>query len=178
LPISNRSSFFKALTDRCGPAEAHAAKAILDWAKQNMSRIEFGRGQRSGSFTPVFDQGSTAHYPIVCWTYGTVEVQFYWLSKPPFDLEDKRRELLNRLNQVPGIRLPATAIMRRPGIPLAVLAMPESVDLFLKVLDWFLAENTPQGWLKHNGIPVLTQPGKGDHCRLRTDQLSRSGGTE
>ncbi|MHC1763618.1 MAG: hypothetical protein AB9869_04825 [Verrucomicrobiia bacterium] len=136
----DEESFFNALADRRGAAETQAARAIFDWAKENMSRIEFGRGQRSGSFIPIYDHGATAHYPIVCWTYGTIEVQFYWFSKPPFNSEDKRKELLSRLNAIEGVRLPADSITRRPGIPFSALNKTERLERFLETLQWYIEE--------------------------------------
>ncbi|MHC1763617.1 MAG: hypothetical protein AB9869_04820 [Verrucomicrobiia bacterium] len=106
-----------------------------------MTRVGFGRGRTNGSFNPVFDHNEVDHYPFAVWTYGAAEIHFCWLSnKPPFDSEDKRRELLNRLNQVPGIRLPEAAITRCPGIPLPVFSMPESLEILLKAFNWFIGE--------------------------------------
>lgn len=136
----DEGSFFKALTDRRGSAEAQAARAVFDWAKAKMTRVVFGRGQTHGSFIPVYDHGATAHYPIVCWTYGTVEVQFYWFSKPPFDSEDKRKDLLSRLNAIAGVHLPTDSITRRPGIPFSALMKTESLQRFLETLQWYLDE--------------------------------------
>lgn len=136
----DEDSFFKALTDRRGSGEAKTARAMYDWAKSATSRIWFGRGQNSGSFIPVYDGNGGGHQAFAVWTHGTVEVTFCWYRKPPFSIEENRRELLARLNRIKGVSLPADSITRRPGISLSALATPESLDLFLKTFDWFLDE--------------------------------------
>jgi hypothetical protein len=69
------------------------------------------------------------------------KIYLEWLKvKPPFDDETKRLQLLQRLNQVRGVNIPADAISRRPSISLALLAAPEVMEPFLGVLDWVLDE--------------------------------------
>jgi hypothetical protein len=70
-----------------------------------------------------------------------VELQFQHMQRrPPFDDEGKRRELLRRLNEIPGIDLPDDAITRRPSISLSILAKPQVLGKFLETLDWFTEE--------------------------------------
>jgi hypothetical protein len=136
----DEGSFFQELAAKRGADEVAAARQILEWAKARMSRIWFGRGQNNGSFIPVYDQNGIGQQSFAVWTYGTVEISFYWNSKPPFNSEDKRRDLLRRLNEIQGVHLPDDSITRRPGIPLSALAKPESLDLFLKTFEWFVEE--------------------------------------
>jgi hypothetical protein len=72
-------------------------------------------------------------------TYGTVEIRFQVLQgKPPFSDEGKRIELLERLNQIPGVSAPATGITKRPSIRLSLLKDPATLQQFLSVLDWLV----------------------------------------
>lgn len=80
-----------------------------------MPRFTWGKGKVDGSFIPVLDHNGKPHYPLAMYTYGRIEIQFQWLTKPPFDDMALRRELLGRLNQIPGISLPEEAIGRRPA---------------------------------------------------------------
>ena len=55
---------------------------------------------------------------------------------PPFSDESKRREILCRLNQIPGIELPADNIDKYPSFDLAVLADEQVRNQFLNVIEW------------------------------------------
>ena len=134
------SSFFEALEERA-PDAIPAARQIQTWAKENGARIEYGSGRRSGSMIPTFTHLGRHYYLFAAYTYGNIEVYFQWLkAKPPFDDETKRFQLLERLNQVRGIKIPPDAISKRPSIRLGLLAAPEVMESFLGVLDWVLEE--------------------------------------
>jgi hypothetical protein len=75
------------------------------------------------------------------WTYGTVEIYFYWYQyKAPFDSEEKRRELSSRLNAIEGLSLPAEVIARRPSIPLSVVAGEKALGQFQETFEWAINE--------------------------------------
>ena len=136
-------SFFQELEARQGSAEAAVARKILEWAKVNMPSIWWGRGKRSGSFIPGLDHNGVWHQVIGIWTYGSLEMQFqYMQSKPssPFADDSKRLELLRRLNEIPGVALPADSITRRPGIPLSTLKDEAVLEQFLEALAWVVQE--------------------------------------
>ena len=93
------------------------ARAIEEWASRQSLRFVWGKGKVDGSFVPVLDHNGQSHYPIALYGNGWVEVQFQWLMRrPPFDDLDLRRELLRRLNEVPGVSFADDAITRRPSI--------------------------------------------------------------
>ena len=81
-------------------------------------------------------------WTISIWTYGRIEIQFQrLLTKPPFESEARRLDLLERLNAALGeTAIPRDGIDRRPSIPLVALARPGVLDAFLNVLNWLLAE--------------------------------------
>jgi hypothetical protein len=148
----DEASFFADLKARKGPEQTKVARAIYEWAEQRGLRIWFGQGKQDGSFFPMVDHATGSDWTIGVWTYGRVEVQFQHLARehafgsaPPITNEAKRRELLERLNAVPGVSLPEDAIGRRPGIPLAVFVVPGALDQFLKVLDWLVDQLRGEG---------------------------------
>jgi hypothetical protein len=109
----DEESFFRELKSRRSVEEAEIAKKILDWARDKLPRFWWGKGKQDGSFYPILDLNKEPYYPIAIWTYGKIEIQFQWLmTKPPFNDELKRKELLNRLNQIPGVEIPEKAITR------------------------------------------------------------------
>lgn len=134
-------TFFKELASRTGPKEAEVARKILEWSRNKLPRFWWGKGKQDGSFYPVLDHNGEQYYPIAIWTYGKIEVQFQWLmTKPPFSDESKRRELLNRLNQIPGVSIPEKSITRRPNIFLTLFEDESSLKQLLDILDWIVLE--------------------------------------
>jgi len=48
--------------------------------------------------------------------------------------------LLRRLNEIPGVAIPADSISKRPSFPLSVLKDETALKQFLETLDWFMEE--------------------------------------
>lgn len=137
----DEASFFEDLRQRRGEAEVNAGRTILAWAKKSVPRIWWGKGIKDGSFLPTFDSKGEKCFVTSVWTYGRVEIPFQWIrTRKPFDDASKRLEMVERLNKIPGVNIPADAINRRPTIPLAVLTNEPALKNFLTVLDWYIAE--------------------------------------
>jgi len=135
----DEESFFKELKSRRNVEEAEIARKILDWARDKLPRILWGNGKIDGSI--LLDLNGERYCPIAIWTYGKIEIQFQWLmNKSPFNDEMKRKELLNRLNQIPGVEIPEKAITRRPNIFLSKFKEDSSLTKLLETLDWVVQE--------------------------------------
>ncbi len=132
-------SFLEDLTTRCGEGQAQAARTLLDWAKQRNLSLWWGKGQTDGSFYPEVRAANESRRTFSVWTYGRVEVQFQHM-KSPFETAERRLDLLNRLNQVPGIVLEESSVSRRPTFPLSALLDPEALKKFLAAYDWCISE--------------------------------------
>lgn len=133
-------SFFEELSRRVGQEEVQVARALYDWASSRTHRITFGRGAQMGSIFPIVDHQHW-HVPFALWTNGAVELQFqHEAAKPPFSNVEKRKELLRRLNAIPGLSLPEDAYDRRPGVRLVELRAAEVRAAFLEVMAWFLEQ--------------------------------------
>lgn len=129
------------LESKRGSTESEVARKILERSKDKFSRIWLGEGKYEGSFVPVLEHNGISYYLIAVRTSGKVEIQFQWMKiKPPYDNESKRIELLDKLNQIPGVSIPIESITRRPNIPLSVLKEPAILKQFLDVLDWAVQE--------------------------------------
>ena len=137
----DEASFFEDVKKRGNTVGAAAARRLLDWAISRGLRIWWGRGQIEGSFVPVLDIGTASHQPFAVYSSGVVLIYFQWyVNKPPFSDERRRREILHRLNEISGVSIPESALNRRPSIPLAVLARDGNMEKFLAVFDWYLDE--------------------------------------
>ena len=133
-------TFFDELERRNGEDAEVVARQILDWANQRV-RVWWGRGKQNGSFVPSLDYKEKVHQLFAVYTNGVVELYFYWYSfKPPFNVEERRLELLEKLNQITGINLPKESINRRPSIKLSILRANKNVDQFLSVYEWVIEE--------------------------------------
>ena len=134
-------SFFEALAEE-GPEAVTAARRLLAWGRATATRMFWGSGAKYGSFMPIHvGGGAVDYYLVAATTYGRAEIQLQHLKiRGPFREAEKRRELVERLNSVPGVKLPLDSIDRRPAFDLALLAPTESWVAFQKVADWFVEE--------------------------------------
>jgi hypothetical protein len=115
------------------------ARRLLAWAKERGLRVWWGEGLKDGSFLAVYDSKFGKHYLYSVWTYGSVEIPFQYLKRPPFDNEHEREELAQRVSAV-GITIPKDALRKRPSLPLKLLHEPGAIDKFLAAFDWMLSE--------------------------------------
>jgi hypothetical protein len=137
----DEESFFKELKSRRSIEEAEIARKILEWARDKLPRFWWGKGKQDGSFYPVLDYNGEQYYPIAIWTYGKIEIQFqYLMTKPSFNDEIKRKELLNQLNQISGVKISEKSITRRPNIFLSTFKDESSLGKLLETLDWIVQE--------------------------------------
>lgn len=134
-------SFFPELRSRHGEQAEATARAIFAWAEQKKMRNWWGEGSRSGSFVPIYNLDGRDYQLFAVWTYGVVEIYFYWYQyRAPFESEEKRLEILHRLNQIPGVKLAPNAISKRPSISLSVFASEESLKQLFAIYEWFINE--------------------------------------
>lgn len=132
----NEDEFLEALS----PEEAIVATKILDWSRDNFSRIDW----KGASFVPVLEYRSTfSHNPITVYTGSKVPrvgIKFGRMKNRNRLTEEKRIDLLRRLNEIPGVNLPQDSIGRFPSIPLSTLANGNALEQFLKAVAWTIEE--------------------------------------
>jgi hypothetical protein len=140
----DEASFLQTIEQKRGIDEANVAISLIGWSKQNASRVNWGKGASDGSFSAVFDHPSRYSFiPFRVYTSGSAEILFNRMvvrHNAPFDVDEKRLELLRRLNVIPSVDLPEDGINRRPSISLATLVNPNAVAMFLKVIEWTIQE--------------------------------------
>jgi hypothetical protein len=95
-----------------------------------ITRIYWGRGIQYGSFVPILNHKGRDHQLFAIYTSGIV-----YRNKPPFSDEARRRDLLRRLNALPGVSLPEDALNRHPPIPLTALELEATFRQFLLIFD-------------------------------------------
>jgi hypothetical protein len=60
--------------------------------------------------------------------------------KPPFDNDDMRKELLKRINEIPGVNFPQQSIAKGPSIPLKILEGTDAREKFFGALEWAILQ--------------------------------------
>jgi hypothetical protein len=137
----DENSFFDDLLRTSGAEIVQVARELLQWAQSRTTRVWWGKGQRAGSFIPVYSHNGTDYQLFVVWSSGTFEVYFQWLAqRPVFADEGRRRALLDRLNAIPGVMISQDALRRRPNVPLSAFVDPAARAQLVAALDWCLAE--------------------------------------
>ena len=134
----DEESIFSDLRARVSENELEAAQVIANWMKAKSDQIWFGKGQRSGSMGATFVATSgISFYPVILWTYGSLEIQFQHMKgRPYFDDFQHRRDLMNRLNEIDGVAIQEDDLTKRPAIPLSALTDNRSLTRFISIMDW------------------------------------------
>jgi hypothetical protein len=117
------------------------------------------RMDKYATLCPYFEYDQTVYRLPVCFRVdGKVEVPFwsfkrvpgrwntyhdYETIRTPFYEEEKRRELRDRLNGVPGINLNSRSLNGRPTFPLSLLADKNTFDKLVEVFGWYVSQIVP-----------------------------------
>jgi hypothetical protein len=139
-PQWDEATFLQDLEVRRGSEEAAAAREILDWMKAKKLAIRWGRGKTVGTFyLALKDESGNSVFGL--WSHGSVELHLGYLQRfPPFDGEGKRAEWVERLNAIPGVRVPDTETGQFPSFNLSALTNAKALQGFFQAVDWVLEE--------------------------------------
>jgi hypothetical protein len=120
-----------------GTVEARVARRLLEWAHSIGAVIDWGRGTQSGSAYINPAGAGRRVWPFAIWTYGKIEVQFQGLvGLPEFELEERRRELQQRLNRISGVSIADDSLTKRPSISLSLLDAEAAYQPFVEAMAW------------------------------------------
>ncbi|MCB0805199.1 MAG: hypothetical protein KDC05_05325, partial [Bacteroidales bacterium] len=79
-------SIIEELERRKGNEAVMVVRKLLNYFKDNFTRIWYGKGKRNGSFVPVLEINGDPFFPMAIWTTGHIEIYFQYIkNKPPFD---------------------------------------------------------------------------------------------
>lgn len=138
----DEEGYYTNMGERLGDEAVATTRAIVAGLQaQGMQAFIGGQGKVYGSTVFVLEHGGHSHRPLVIYGDGAVEVRFnHILEHPPFDQRERRQALLDRLNTIPGIRLPATKLDTRPNFRIELLRHPTHLAAFLAVWEWYANE--------------------------------------
>ena len=132
----NEEKFFEEISRRF-PKQLSTYKAIYEKSVEMFDRIWWGNGNSTGSFIPNLNISGLFIQLFSVYTYGSMEIQFQYLkTKPPFDDEIKRHELLQKINQ--ALRTNINTIDKRPNIKIEVFEKPGVLDAFFEMVKWYI----------------------------------------
>jgi len=124
-----------------GEDEAMAAKSIIDWAQENAIAIGWTSSKR-GAFIPEFySKEGKGFYPFAV----TGDAMISWnaphqkdKSPSPFDVKEKRAEILDRLKSVKGAIVDTDNVDGYSALqlPLRALMDADARREFLSILAW------------------------------------------
>jgi hypothetical protein len=103
-----------------------------------LSEPDWGTGGHSGSFSAYFSHKEDRSKLFMVLGNGKVGFWLYYKMLPPFDDEKKVHELIDRLNEIPGVEIAHDAHEIR--FPIAVLKEPEAFKTFTGIMDWIVKE--------------------------------------
>jgi hypothetical protein len=142
----DEASVLQELANRRGSDVAGVAKQILQWAKDRQLVVWCGQGKVTGSVAVGVGHQGQEFAVFILYTDGSAEIQFKTLRQLPTFADDQRRlDLLGRLNQIPDVDIPADGIGRRPWLPMAALTQPAALQQFLENMDWLISRIQPSG---------------------------------
>jgi len=138
--VWDEQSWFEDLASRGHGDFSSAAREILEWAESNDVSAHYRASGKVGGidFLPPTDQ---AAWLFSMWTNGVLIAENNHLKKAAaFATQDSRRELLRRLNEIPGVSLNSDNPDGYQRFPLTAVAA--NLASFLDVYRWVLDELT------------------------------------
>lgn len=134
------SAYLAQMAGRFTPATIHGVIEVLRAWRALGGYVTFGTSTDIGAFLHVREPGSASHvWPMVIYSYGSIEVVFQWLaSRPPFDDVRMRDELRNRLNRARGVAIEDSKLKVRPTFSVDVLADVSDRQSVIDALEWFM----------------------------------------
>ncbi|MBD8024863.1 DUF262 domain-containing protein [Microbacterium sp. Sa1CUA4] len=134
------NAYLAQMAGRYTPATIHGVIEVLRAWRGFGGYVTFGTSTDIGAFLHVREPGSASHiWPLVIYSYGSVEVVFQWLaSRPPFDDIRMREEFRRRLNRARGVAIEDSKLKVRPTFSVDVLADVADRQRVIDALEWFM----------------------------------------
>ena len=133
-------SIFAEIARQKGVQVAEAARKVFQRLKENATKVSFGKGKIYGNAFPSLDDDRGRQLHLHVSTGGSIGVNFADMKYPPFSDIALRRELLDRLNRVPGINISENLLERYAGFEIQKVLDASGFDKLLEVVDWVIAQ--------------------------------------
>ena len=135
----DEAMFMAALEERSGEAARKVAEDILHWITPQVTYVWWGTGSKVGGIVPTIQHGKTKYHVCRMATQGWFVFRFDWLyKKPPFSEEAVRRQLLAKINEIPGVIFSEDVLTKRARIPYEKLMTNEAVEKLKSAVTWLI----------------------------------------
>jgi hypothetical protein len=135
----DESMFMVAVEEQSGAAQRKVAEEILHWITPQVTYVWWGSGSKDGGIVPTILHGKTRYHICRMATQGWFVFRFDWLfRKPPFSDQALRRQLLARINMIPGVHFAEDVLTTRARIPFEKLATGEALETLKSVVAWLI----------------------------------------
>jgi len=138
---TDEAAFLEEMLQCRGAPECGVARQIIEWARRERLALTFNKWKKSASFIPIVHVSEGSRYPISLNTGGSLWVQMRWLRQSmPFAEEANRQALCQKLNAIPGVKVPPERMIGFPAIPLQALTSEAALRALLDTLTWLVEE--------------------------------------
>ncbi len=144
----DRASWLEALAQRTTPEVVAVAERIFAFAEERTLVEIYGNGAVTASVQLGLKEETAYCFPFLIYNDGGIEVGFQWMMGmpyKPFDEREKRLELRDRLQKIPGLEIPIEKIDKRPSFAMDLLADDDAYAKFKTTFDWALAQSRAAG---------------------------------
>lgn len=137
----DEAQFMAALEEGSGAAARNVAEELLRWITPQVTHVWWGTGSTHGGIVPMIQHGKMKYHVCRMATQGWLVFRFDWLyKKPPFSDESVRRQLLAKINEVPGLHFGDNVLTRRARIPLDKLTTLEALEKLKAAVSWLIEQ--------------------------------------
>lgn len=127
------SEIWRELEEKCTAEEFQTAKEIDDWLQKRVTEVF----PTANAFAPLLRVKNRDQFFFKITIEGSVQIWFIYLAnKPPFSDESLRRQLLGKINSIPGVKIDVSRINGKPSFPLKQLSSKESLQIFKDAFEW------------------------------------------
>jgi hypothetical protein len=103
--VWDEATFFADAVRRLPPEALQGLRRLYDFSLEHADQVTWGTGAGVGSFNPKYAHISPRSVFTV-YSKGRIDLNFKWLHEAGEPLPDPVRRMAERLNQIPGLRLP------------------------------------------------------------------------
>lgn len=140
-----RESFGNQLSEHNSEEEVSSVLEIIrSWVHLG-GEVNYGTAPLTSCILMLTKSGGRQIWPLIIYPDGYVELVLQYLaSRPPFDDENLRLELLRRVNNLEGLSISEDRINKRPNIKFDLLSRHGNLEKLGETLLWF--RDTVKEW--------------------------------
>lgn len=134
---ANEATYMEMLAMRQDQDLLDVSRRLLDWTRDEGLTLHWRSVRDVPLFAPAIVTPSGVAYFVEITARGRIDVLFDQLRQTDaFRDDEKRLEVLHRLNRIPGMGMPEFTIDKRPTFSLNALVSDEAFQQFTSTFRW------------------------------------------